>query len=79
MGDGTKSIFLSKTFWGAVISIVAMVAARLGHPIAAQDQASLIEDALTLATVGGGLTSIYGRMTATTTIKPLLGSTQKPG
>lgn len=66
--DQTKSLLASKTFWGAVIAILAVLANRMGHPIAATDQADLVNDGVTLVTMAGSLFSIYGRIVAKTAI-----------
>jgi branched-subunit amino acid ABC-type transport system permease component len=64
MDGPAKSLLASKTFWGAAVAILAAIAARMGHPILADDQTTLINDGMTMATVIGGLFSIYGRMVA---------------
>ncbi|MGS4886109.1 hypothetical protein [Roseibium sp. MB-4] len=73
--NSTKSLFKSKTFWGAVIAIVASLAGLFGFEITATDQQDLIglyDQALaawdSIAVVAGGLLAIYGRVTATSRI-----------
>mgnify|MGYP001799620153 CR=1 FL=1 len=73
--NSTKSLFKSKTFWGAVIAIVASLAGLFGFEITATDQQDLIglyDQALaawdSIAVVVGGLLAIYGRVTATSRI-----------
>jgi hypothetical protein len=73
--NSTKSLFKSKTFWGAVIAIVASLAGLFGFEITASDQQDLIsmyDQALaawdSIAVVVGGLLAIYGRVTATSRI-----------
>lgn len=73
--DSTKSLFKSKTFWGAVIAIAASVAGLFGFEITATDQQdllSLYDQALaawdSISIIGGGLLAIYGRISATSRI-----------
>jgi hypothetical protein len=73
--DTTKSLFKSKTFWGAIIAIVASLARLFGFEITAADQQELLsmyDQALAawdkIAVVVGGVMAIYGRITATSRI-----------
>ena len=72
---GTKSIFKSKTFWGAIIAIVASLAGLFGFEITAKDQQDLLsmyDQALaawdSIAVFVGGVLAIYGRISATSRI-----------
>lgn len=66
--EGKKSIFRSKTFWGAVVAIVAGVAGLFGIQVTEADQAELIGSIDKLVVIGGGLLAIYGRVTANSKI-----------
>ncbi len=62
-----KSFLLSKTLWGVVISMVAMIAPQLGlSPFSEGDVAGLTENIV--AFLGAAL-AIYGRITAKKRIK----------
>jgi hypothetical protein len=70
--DQTKSIFLSKTAWGAGLAILASLAGLAGYTISPLDQAQAIDlmgqvyDILDrLLIVGGSLFAIWGRIKAT--------------
>lgn len=66
--DNAKSLFASKTFWGAVIALAGGVGAIFGHTIPATDQASLVDDLSGIATAIGSVVAIYGRMVASTQV-----------
>ena len=59
-----KSIFASKTVWGAIIAIGAGVAGIFGYSIGAEDQAQLAEIGVSVASMAGGLIAIFGRVKA---------------
>ena len=59
-----KSIFSSKTVWGAIIAIVAGIAGIFGYSIGAEDQAQLAEIGVSVASMAGGLIAIFGRVKA---------------
>lgn len=64
MDDQSKSIFASKTFWGVVISLVAMVFSHFGYTIVPADQLELAQDLAALVATGGSGLAIYGRAVA---------------
>lgn len=82
--NGTKSIFLSLTFWGAIIAVLSAVAGIFGFSVDAADQATLSDLANgvagnvaahnwggIIAGIGsafGGLVAIYGRIVASKTV-----------
>ncbi len=70
--DATKSIFLSKTAWGAGIALLASLAGLLGYTISPADQAQAVDllgqvydIADRLLIVGGSVFAIWGRIKAT--------------
>ena len=63
--EGVKSLFESRTFWGAVIAVLSALAGFIGYTVAAEDQAALIEHVSTITGVIGGLIAIWGRIKAT--------------
>lgn len=65
----TKSLLMSKTFWGAIIAIVASLAGFAGYTFGAEDQKALVEVITTVGTAVGGLLAIFGRVKATKAIK----------
>lgn len=71
MGD-TKSIFASKTFWGAVLMLVSSVFAYFGIDFGAEDQAKA---ACILGDVAGFALTIWGRIDAKKTVKIKKGTT----
>jgi hypothetical protein len=64
-----KSLFASKTFWGAIIAIAASLAGMAGYTFGEADQQALVEIITTVGTSVGGLLAIYGRVKATKPIK----------
>jgi hypothetical protein len=62
--DGIKSIFASKTFWGAIIAVGAGVAGIFHYTVAAEDQAQLVDIIAGVGAGVGGLIAIWGRVTA---------------
>lgn len=67
--DGVKSIFESKTFWGAVLAVAGSIAGMLGYTFGAAEQQAVVEIVSTMvSTIGSGL-AIYGRVVATKAIK----------
>jgi uncharacterized membrane protein len=65
----TKSLLVSKTFWGAIIAIVASLAGFAGYTFGANDQQAVVEIITTVGTAIGGLLAIFGRIKATKPIK----------
>ena len=59
-----KPWYASSTIWGALIAVAASLGGLIGINLSAQDQAALTEIALQLASVGGALLAIYGRLRA---------------
>lgn len=59
-----KSIFSSKTVWGAIIAIIAGIVGIFGYSIGAEDQAQLAEIGVSVASMAGGLIAIFGRVKA---------------
>ncbi|MEP3431770.1 MAG: hypothetical protein ABJN98_24005 [Roseibium sp.] len=73
--DTTKSIFRSKTFWGAIVAILASVIGLFGIEFSATDQAEVLglyDQVLaaweSIAIIGGSALAIYGRISATAKI-----------
>jgi len=65
----TKSLLISRTFWGAAVAAVAGIAAISGHVISAEDQTAFVDNVVDIATgiasVVGAAIAIYGRLKAT--------------
>ena len=64
--DGTKSLFISRTFWGAMLMMVSSALAYFGVDFGAEDQSQL---AYILAEVGGFVLTIWGRVSASKTVE----------
>ena len=65
MDEDVKSIFLSKGFWGSVVTLVAAALSFAHYTVTPADQATIVD--LIVAVLGaiGGLIAIYGRVVAT--------------
>ncbi len=64
-----KPWYQSKTIWGSLVAIGAALASALGYPIDQATQSMMVESLLQLATVGGSLFAIFGRLSATSEIQ----------
>jgi len=65
----SKSIFASKTFWGALVSVIATLAGFANITIDTGLQAEIVGLITTIVGVAGGALAIYGRVVAKTPIK----------
>lgn len=63
--DGVKALITSKTFWGAIVSLLAGLAAVFHYSVSAADQAQIVDLAVGLVGVAGSVGAIYGRIVAT--------------
>jgi len=66
----TKKWFQSKGVWGSLIAGAAVVAGFFGIQFGIEDQAELIEIIMAIIGASAGVIGIYGRVTASTVIKP---------
>lgn len=64
----TKSIFASKTFWGAAIAATGAGINLFGYVVTPQDQALFVESISTIATAGGSILAVIGRIKASKAI-----------
>ncbi len=60
----TKNIFASRTVWAGVVAVAAGVAGIWGYSVNAEDQATIVELASSIAATLGGLGAIWGRVAA---------------
>lgn len=67
--NDVKHWYQSKTIIGAVVTVLALVLTAFGYGIGAEDQAALVDYAVSLGGVVGGLLAIYGRVKASKEIK----------
>lgn len=65
----SKSIWMSKTFWGAAVAGFAAIASIFGKNISPELQGSITETVLSLISVGGAILAAWGRKVADTKIK----------
>ncbi|MGH6763099.1 MAG: hypothetical protein ACRECW_16115 [Phyllobacterium sp.] len=65
----SKSWYLSKTIWAALVTIVLSVASLFGISTEMVDPQSLIDTILQFVTALSGLFALLGRLKASTTIK----------
>lgn len=64
-----KPWYQSKTVWGALIAVGASMLKLAGVELADGMQEELADGAVSLAGTLGGLLALYGRISATTTLK----------
>lgn len=62
--NGTKSIFGSVTFYGALVALVAGGLGLLGYHLTDTDQATIVQWLAGVGPLVGGIVAIYGRLTA---------------
>jgi hypothetical protein len=70
--NGFKSLFVSKTFWGAAVGILAAALAGAHYTLSAEDQRTIVDIVVALIGFGGNLFAIYGRVVASKKIGALL-------
>ncbi|MFZ2101418.1 MAG: hypothetical protein WAU86_12725 [Oricola sp.] len=63
-----KPWYLSRTIWGALVSIAATLASMLGLPVDAGGQAALTDALLQTVSAIAGIVAILGRVSATSRI-----------
>jgi hypothetical protein len=59
-----KSLFVSKTFWGAAFAIVSVIAGFFGYVFGPVDQAEVIRIVTDAGALAGSLYAIWGRVVA---------------
>ena len=64
-----KSWFQSKTIWGALMTVIAVVLGQLGISLDLAIQHQLIDLIMNGLTLLGSAIAIYGRLRATTLLK----------
>ncbi len=67
--NDTKAWYYSKTIWGALIAVFAPLLHAAGLNLPGGVEAEFADGLATVAGGIGGLVALYGRLSATTTIK----------
>ena len=67
--DTMKAWYQSKTVWGALIAVAAPLLHVVGLNLPAGFENELAEGLMTVAGGVGGLIALYGRLSATSTIR----------
>jgi len=60
-----KPWYLSKTIWSAAIAVLASLAGLAGIDVTGPEQATLTDSILQIASAGGAVAAIAGRLAAT--------------
>ena len=60
-----KPWYLSKTIWSAGIAVLASVASLAGLSVTGAEQSVLVDSILQIASAGGAVAAIAGRLAAT--------------
>lgn len=63
-----KPWYLSKTIWGALVSVAATLAAMFGLPLDAGGQSALTDALLQTVSAVAGIVAILGRVSASSRI-----------
>ena len=64
----TKNIFASRTVWAGIVAVAAGVAGIWGYSVSAEDQATIVELASSIAATLGGIGAIWGRVVASKSV-----------
>ena len=62
---GTKPWWQSKTVWGGLVTLLAVILGAFGYDLGTEDQKQLVEILSQIAASVGAVIAIYGRLTAT--------------
>ena len=65
----SKPWYRSKSIWGGIVAVLAVLATGLGFELDGAAQADLVEAILQLVGVGGALLAVFGRVVATDLIE----------
>lgn len=66
--NDTKPWFRSRTIWAALVAVAASLGGYAGFDADATTQAQLTEAILQLVAAAGGLTAVFGRISASSRI-----------
>lgn len=61
----TKAWYMSRTIWSAAIAVIASLAGLAGIDLTGADQSALVDSILQVASAGGAVAAIAGRLAAT--------------
>lgn len=67
--DKFKSLFESKTFWGAILAMASGIGGLFGYTFGAEEQQVVMQAVSAIGTGIGSIIAVYGRVTATKMIK----------
>lgn len=67
--EDVKHWYYSKTIWGALLAVASSALQIKGVQIGADDQATIVDSAVSIAGAVGGLLAVYGRLTANRQIR----------
>lgn len=65
MNEGTKSLFSSRTFWGAIVAAACGIAGIFGAEVTGVEQTAIVDGVSGVGVVIGTVIAIIGRMKAT--------------
>lgn len=64
-----KPWYTSKSIWGSLVAVSAVIASAFGVEIDERTQSVLVDVSLQIVAVGGSLFSVLGRLNATSRIE----------
>jgi len=64
--ETNKAWYKSKTIWGSIVAILALVAGAFGYSVGQEAQAEIVSAVIGVV---GGLFAIYGRIKAVESVK----------
>lgn len=67
--NDVKNWYQSKSIWGGIITVLAVLLGAFGYTLTGDDQAALVEIVSAIVGAIGGLLAIYGRVKASKTVK----------
>lgn len=67
--NNAKPWYLSKTVWGALVSVAASLGAMIGVPLDGLNEGAVTDAILQMVAALAGVVAIFGRMSATERIE----------
>lgn len=77
MSDEVKGLLRSRTFWGALVALIAPFLGMAGYAVTEEDTAAVVDTIMGTVAAAGALLAIFGRIKASK--KVVIGGAKKEG